>query len=619
LTLLRPLLPGIRLRVGVTGHRGAPKLPAEAVSQIRTTVDDALAITVDAARQTAADLSRRFGEEKHATPKTPAASLAIVSSLAEGADRIVAEAGLAAGLKLETVLPFARQEYMRDFEAADSRTAFDALLARATAVFELDGDPAERPRAYEAAGFVMLANIDLLIAIWDGKDSSGIGGTAQIISRAIADGILVVWIDPARPRTVQLSPSSSEVPLANARPRDTFRAVKVEEIAAAIRDVMTAPAQKDASEALAGYLAETERRWNFCPWYPLLLGVFADRTLRRSDFRLSPALAGARNDWQGYLQGVPDDGAQRSAIEAVLLPAYAAADHLAIFYAHVYRGAYVFNFAFASLAVTLALSGVFVHSPAHKSYVVLAELAVIAAILLTWLLGRRRQWHRRWLDYRRLAESLRQMRILAPIGSVGSIERPTRSLSVDEPDWVNWYVWAVRRLLPLPAHLVDERLLKSLRDTVLSEEIAGQLRYHRQNAERIETLDERLHYGGQSLFALTGIICLIFIISTRGFGFPDELHVYKDIILGLVTFITALLPTVGAAMGAIHVQGDFKTVAGQSKRTAQRLESLASALKSEPLSFARLTDRIEKTSDVMMGDLDEWQMVFRTRPLSLPA
>jgi hypothetical protein len=235
------------------------------------------------------------------------------------------------------------------------------------------------------------------------------------------------------------------------------------------------------------------------------------------------------------------------------------------------------------------------------------------------LQGRRRQWHRRWLDYRRLAESLRQMRILAPIGSVGSIERPTRSLSVDEPDWVNWYVWAVRRLLPLPAQLVDQKLLESLRDTVLSEEIAGQLRYHRDNAERIETLDKRLHYGGQSLFALTGIIGLIFIISVGGFGFPDELHVHRDIILSLVTFITALLPTVGAAMGAIHVQGDFKTVAGQSKRTAQRLESLASVLKSEPLSFARLTDRIERTSDVLMGDLNEWQTVFRTRPLSLPA
>jgi hypothetical protein len=42
-------------------------------------------------------------------------------------------------------------------------------------------------------------------------------------------------------------------------------------------------------------------------------------------------------------------------------------------------------------------------------------------------------------------------------------------------------------------------------------------------------------------------------------------------------------------------------------------------LADEPLDFARLTDRIQKTSDIMMADLEEWQTVFRTRPLSLPA
>ena len=84
----------------------------------------------------------------------------------------MAEAGLAASFDLETVLPFARPEYMRDFEAPDSRRAFEALLERTLAIFELDGDASERPRAYEAAGFVMLANIDLLIAIWDGKEAA---------------------------------------------------------------------------------------------------------------------------------------------------------------------------------------------------------------------------------------------------------------------------------------------------------------------------------------------------------------------------------------------------------------------------------------------------------------
>ena len=87
----------------------------------------------------------------------------------------------------------------------------------------------------------------------------------------------------------------------------------------------------------------------------------------------------------------------------------------------------------------------------------------------------------------------------------------------------------------------------------------------------------------------------------------------------MFTFLTALLPTLGAALGAIHVQGDFRTVAEQSSRTAKRLAAIDKILADEPLIFARLADRIGKTSDVMMADLREWHTVFRTRPLSLPA
>ena len=60
-------------------------------------------------------------------------------------------------------------------------------------------------------------------------------------------------------------------------------------------------------------------------------------------------------------------------------------------------------------------------------------------------------------------------------------------------------------------------------------------------------------------------------------------------------------------------------MAEQSKRTAKRLAAVDRVLAEEPLEFARLADRVQKTSDIMMADLEEWQTVFRTRPLSLPA
>jgi hypothetical protein len=244
---------------------------------------------------------------------------------------------------------------------------------------------------------------------------------------------------------------------------------------------------------------------------------------------------------------------------------------------------------------------------------------IIVTILVTWYYGNRLQWHRRWLEYRRLAECLRHMRILAPLGSEGSIDRPGRNRDIDGQDWVNWYAWSLRRLIPLPDRAVDTDYLAAIRDAVRSAEIAGQAQYHTNNAHRVAKLETRIHHTGQMLFAITGLMCAVFIALYMLDVLPDSQNPYRDLTLAAFTFLTALFPTIGSALGAIYVQGDFKTVAGQSRRTAKRLAIVDKILADEPLDFARLADRIQKTSDIMMADLEEWQTVFRTRPLSLPA
>jgi hypothetical protein len=614
------------LRVGVSGHRVPPKLPAQAEAPVRALLDRILTAIVATARNLERDYAAAFPGNFAAHPAPAnAANLAstfvIISSLAEGSDRIVAEAGLAAGFGLEVVLPLERAEYARDFETHASRAAFERLLARAAAVFELTGAADERPRAYEAAGFVMLANIDLLIVIWDGKEASGVGGTAQIVSRAIADRIPVIWIDPANPGALQISsPQAGDLPPANVntRPQDTFRSADEAAIARAVKDILALPTQAEAKSSLQRYLVEQERRWNFCPWYPLLLWLFAGRTPRRTDFHLPPALTETRTQWESYLNVLPNDRAQRAAIESILLPAVSAADNLAVYYSLVYRSTYIFNFFFAAIAVALALVGIFVHDADAKSYLVSAELVIIVVILITWWRGHRHQRHRRWLEYRRLAECLRHMRILAPLGSEGPIGRPRRDLNADEEDWVNWYAWSLRRLLPLPDAIADAAYLAAVREAALSAEIAGQIQYHTSNARRIAKLDSRIHHCGQIVFGATAGICAAFLCLVWSAGLPKA-QPDRELILGVFTFLSALLPTLGAALGAIHVQGDFNTVAEQSRRTAKRLAAIGKILADEPLNFARLADRMEKISDILMADLLEWQTVFRTRPLSLPA
>lgn len=216
------------LRVGVSGHRVPPKLPEESEAPLRAHIDRILAAIAAAARKA-----------------NTAIDLVIVSSLAEGSDRIVAEAGLAAGFALQAALPFNRAEYVLDFETQTSRTEFEQLLDCACDVFELGGAADKRPRAYEAAGLFMLANIDVLIAIWDGEMAAGIGGTAQIVERAIADGIAVVWIEPSHPNATQISwPGSGAMPDgATASLKNTFRPADIPTIARAVEEILTSPTQ----------------------------------------------------------------------------------------------------------------------------------------------------------------------------------------------------------------------------------------------------------------------------------------------------------------------------------------------------------------------------------------
>ena len=156
------------LVIAVTGHRD---LVADEIPAIRRLVKDLFI-----------DLSRRNSDR----------TLRVMSALAEGADRLVAEEALALGLELVVPLPMARHHYVQDFETEGSLAEFDSLASKATEVYELplaDGVAAEdlahsapaRSRQYAQLGIFLCAHCHILLALWDGKPSSQLGGTAQIV------------------------------------------------------------------------------------------------------------------------------------------------------------------------------------------------------------------------------------------------------------------------------------------------------------------------------------------------------------------------------------------------------------------------------------------------------
>ena len=84
-----------------------------------------------------------------------------------------------------SILPLAVDEYARDFHTPASLAEFQALLGRAASVRVVPSDTAApREEAYEAAGLAMLDRADVVLALWDGEESRGRGGTAEMVQVA---------------------------------------------------------------------------------------------------------------------------------------------------------------------------------------------------------------------------------------------------------------------------------------------------------------------------------------------------------------------------------------------------------------------------------------------------
>ena len=155
---------GVTMKVGVTGHIDL-KDKAGLVDDMGAAVERLL-------------LALKRGRY----PQT-LIHLSVVSALAEGADRVVAQELLRRGAELEVVLPLPADDYELDFESTKGRAEFTTL--RREARRETVMPPAEsRDSAYLLCGYEIVERSDVLLAVWDGKHAHGKGGTGDVVAYA---------------------------------------------------------------------------------------------------------------------------------------------------------------------------------------------------------------------------------------------------------------------------------------------------------------------------------------------------------------------------------------------------------------------------------------------------
>lgn len=153
-------------RVGMTGHAGLPPPTAELVTAaLRDTL----------------------------RPYT--LNLVGVTMLGPGADQLFARVVLELGGTLYVVQPTTGMQYRDSFEDASARRGYDELYGQASHIEALEHTESTE-QAHMDAGKVVVDRSSVLVAVWDGQPSRGLGGTADVVRYARERGVPVEVIWP---------------------------------------------------------------------------------------------------------------------------------------------------------------------------------------------------------------------------------------------------------------------------------------------------------------------------------------------------------------------------------------------------------------------------------------
>jgi hypothetical protein len=603
--------PQIALRVGITGHRWREALhaPHERLGKEQAEpVREAMRVVLRRIHAAvAAHQQRHAGRYAESAPV-----LSLVCALAEGADELAAGVACepAVGYALDVVAPYDLAAHApRCAPGTPLRTLWDAARARLV----LDGLPlADMPRdgetsARDEAALVetnrrLVWNSDLVIAIWDGLDARGVAGTARVIERARAEGLPVLHMHSNDP---------SRLAVLDAHGGDTLPADPLAAIDAVVERLLAVhhgPSDSaEQSRALDDFANESPPAWpvrtvssqvySVAMW--LLTGF--DGAARPRALRASPAETTV--PW----------GTQSARLD----DAFRRADYYATAYGARHRSTFTTILFLAPLAVLCAWAGSLA-TPHDKLYWALGELVLLSILLLFYANSRRLRFHARWLDYRLLAERLRQLGFLWPLGRNSPVIRvPAHGTSADpRMAWANWWYRAVTREIGLTNVAFTPEVLRRLAHTLSTECVLDQAAYNRRAHHVAHRAEGCLHSLPWIPLVLTLLAAATHVIEHLIGAKPEEWFT------NLLTTIGIFGPAIGAALHGFASQAGLPEVGIRTAATVQQLDRFAERLAAvdltRPLASAQVGAIALNVADVMGGDLAGWRVDYLARPVNPP-
>ena len=532
-----------RLRIGVTGHRVLPESPGLA-DQITRAIE-------------------RIRSLVPAGGVTPI-QFAVLSPLAEGADRLVADVVLALpDAVLEAVLPLAQQDYQNDFTTAESRRRFSELLAGAARIVELPATET-REEAYEQAGQYVVEQSDVLLAVWDGHAAQGQGGTAEVVAWARDRGAPVFWVSTAPPFTLT-EWLGSGMDLTAYQHIDRFNRAELGEA------------------------------------------------------RLAAALDATRAVIDAHARAADIDPAVLEPTEAWILPIAVRADLLA---GRAQRQFFRFSdatFVIAVLAVLASaspqlLGNGFPPAPfrfhAAVRFAPLIECVLMFVVLLVIYVGHRNQLHQRWIAYRFLAERLRSAFFMALVDAAHpGADREPEFVTLHQPSdaWIQIAFDAVRQRRPAGGAAIP---LGHLRRFLSRAWIGDQRAYQDRKSRRHARASHLLGRVSIAVFAVTLFISAL-----------DSFDGWRQGFLGgvgptIALYLSIVFPALAGALGGIGALRDHPRNARRSTTMSRQLARLERHMERAP-DLPTLRAFAHQAEALMLEESGDWYVSMQFRDVSL--
>lgn len=282
---------------------------------------------------------------------------------------------------------------------------------------------------------------------------------------------------------------------------------------------------------------------------------------------------------------------------------FARADILASTYQRKYRLASVAIYLLSVFAV-IVVSAQYIFHLSH--FLGIFEIVAMALILLILIRGNRVGWHRRWLDYRFLAERIRYGVYMALLVD-GDVRKGEQSLVCR---WIgdSWCLDFYRKLWdgrPESGSL-NKISLQALKSQLDMTWLADQRDFHARKRTKVLKKHKLISRISELFFGLTLLAATLHLAPTVFHFFHVELHIPAEkSINAVLTFLTITLPSIAAACTALRGHFDYKKTADRSAMMEKSLVLLQQRLE-QCQTLEAVRDIALEAESLMIQENSDW-------------